>query len=317
MPYLSFAAICLLFGSNFILMSRATQAFGPMAIGAGRVFGAIVVLLVMWRWLTPAARVPREKWLSCLFVGLLANGYPYVVQPYLIGTAKAMGGGAGHSFFGMMVAFTPLLTILVSIPMLGIRPTARQLVGVLGGLAFITLLMYDGSVRGVTPMMLAMTVSIPLCYATANTYLRAYLNDVPALALSVTMLVSPVVLLTPLALFDGVLEPFHLAGPAEPTNWPTAIAAVVMLGFLGTGLTMWLFVRLVQSQGPLFAGMVTYVVPLVALAWGSFDAEQITTRQLVAIAGVLSMVALVQFGAAKTKPANTALPDSASATAEV
>jgi drug/metabolite transporter (DMT)-like permease len=57
-----------------------------------------------------------------------------------------------------------------------------------------------------------------------------------------------------------------------------------------------LFIHLVVKEGPLFAGMVTYVVPVFALMWGAFDGETITLRQLAAIGGVLGMVALVQFG---------------------
>jgi len=60
-------------------------------------------------------------------------------------------------------------------------------------------------------------------------------------------------------------------------------------------LVIWLIV----TKGPLFAGMVTYVVPTLALVWGALDGEVITSRQLLAMAGVLSMVALVQFGGAE------------------
>lgn len=296
MPYLSFATICLLFGSNFILMDRANQALGPVAVGAGRLIGAGSVLLIAW-WLTaPKTRVPKEKWLGCVLVGVVANGYPYVAQPFLLRQ------GFGHSFFGMMVAFTPLLTILASIPLLGIRPSLRQLAGVLAGLGFMGLLMFDGSERGISLWMLAMSFTIPLSYACANTYLRRELNDVPSTALSATMLLIPMSLLTPLAMADPLLATVNLASPAEPTNWTSAIIATAILGMLGTGLTMWLFVRLVQQQGPLFAGMVTYVVPVVAMSWGLFDGEKITTRQIIAIAGVLAMVALVQYGAAVRQP---------------
>ncbi|MEM6329650.1 MAG: DMT family transporter [Planctomycetota bacterium] len=303
MPYLSFAAVCLLFGSNFYLMSLSLQAFGPVAVGAGRVLGAAAVMLLLWRLLSPTERVPRDKLAGCLGFGLLANGYPYVMQPYLIEQAKQIGGGAGHSFFGMMVAFTPLLTIMVSPVMLGVWPTRRQLVGVVGGLGFMALLLEDGSQRGITPAMLAMAFSVPLSYAVANTYLRRSLSDVASVPLSATMLLAPAAVLLPLAVSTPLLEPISLAGPAVRQNLPVALAAVSLLGVLGTGITMWLFVRMVQQQGPLFAGMVTYVVPLVALSWGVFDGEQITTKQQIAIAGVLSMVALVQFGSASKQAA--------------
>ena len=53
---------------------------------------------------------------------------------------------------------------------------------------------------------------------------------------------------------------------------------------------------MVFKRGPLFAGMTTYVVPMLAMAWGLFDHETISTQQLVAMAGVLVMVGLVQSG---------------------
>ena len=81
------------------------------------------------------------------------------------------------------------------------------------------------------------------------------------------------------------------------------LGAIAVLGILGTGFAVLLVIWLIVTKGPLFAGMVTYVVPTLALVWGAVDGEVITTRQLLAMAGVLGMVALVQFGgAADAKP---------------
>lgn len=291
MPYLAFLAICLLFGSNFILMSVAGQALGPVALAAARVGGAALLLGAIWASRRPRDRMPLRLWPAAVVVALLSNTVPYTVQPYLI------RHGEMHSFFGVMVAFTPLLTMAVSIPMLGVWPTARQLAGVVVGLGFLGLLMLDGSERGLSPGMLALACTVPLSYAVGNTFLRRHLSGAPVAALSVVMLMTSVALLTPLAAADPLLRPLGLEGPADPHHWPAAIAAALTLGVLGTGATMWLFIGLVQNQGPLFASMVTYVVPVVAMMWGLFDHEQITTKQVVAIAGVLSMVALVQYGA--------------------
>ncbi|MFO0790479.1 MAG: hypothetical protein U0805_13575 [Pirellulales bacterium] len=54
--------------------------------------------------------------------------------------------------------------------------------------------------------------------------------------------------------------------------------------------------RMILKKGLLFAGMTTYVVPVLALFWGTFDHEMISPLQAIAIAGVLGMVALVQTG---------------------
>jgi drug/metabolite transporter (DMT)-like permease len=67
---------------------------------------------------------------------------------------------------------------------------------------------------------------------------------------------------------------------------------------VGTGIGIWLFNGLIIGQGPLIASMVTYVFPLVALGWGIYDGDPPTWPQISAMAGVLAMVALVQFGSA-------------------
>lgn len=290
MPYAFFALICLLFGSNFILMHRATQAFGPLSIAAWRMIGAAAVTFLYWHFAKPRLGIPRRQWGNVLLVGILANGYPYLMQPLLIGK------GMAHSFFAMTVAFTPFLTIVASVPILGHWPTRRDVIGVFGGLLFLGLVMLDGSYRGFEVWMLVLAVTVPLSYAVANTYLRRTLRDVPSVPLAGMLAAAPALVMSPFALLESRLAPLGLGAPAQPHDWTLAITSLAILSVVGTGLTMCMFVYLVQTQGPLFAGMVTYVVPLVALVWGWLDSEPITIRQLVAIGGVISMVALVQYG---------------------
>ncbi|QDU88335.1 EamA-like transporter family protein [Pirellulimonas nuda] len=287
MPYLSFAAICLLFGSNFILMSEAKMALGPMVIGLGRVIGAAAVLVPLWWMRSSREVVPRHRWPALAWVALLATAYPYAIQPLLIARAH------NHSFFGALVSLTPLATIAVSIPMLGVWPSSRQLLGVLGGFGFLALLVFDGIDRSMEWWVLLLGVSIPCCYATANTYLKRTLADLPSLSVTSGMMVMSAAMLVPFAAAEPKMP---WPRPEHPEQWVASLAAVAVLGVLGTGVTMWLFVGLVQQHGPLFAGMTTYVVPLVAVLWGAFDREKITLYQMVSIFGVLSMVALVQYG---------------------
>jgi drug/metabolite transporter (DMT)-like permease len=183
------------------------------------------------------------------------------------------------------------LTLLVSAPMLGVYPSRRQLVGVLGGLACMALLFGDALARHVPPGDLALAASVPLCYAVTNVYIRQRLADLSALALSIAGLVLTALMLLPLGL---LVEPARLEGDVSQ-----AVACVAVLGVLGTGLGTYLFNRLIQEQGPLFAGMTTYLVPVGAVVWGWLDDEQVTLMQLGALVGIFSMVALVQFGAAR------------------
>jgi drug/metabolite transporter (DMT)-like permease len=288
-PHVAFLFCCFVWGGSFILMDRAAHALGPVAIGMGRMAGGAVAIglycLVTRSWVKP----PRRDLFHMAVASLLCNVWPYVVQPYVMRQAGE------HGFFGMMVAFVPLATIVVSIPMLGVWPTARQLAGVLGGLACMGLIVWDGTHRGMPPGLLALAMSTPLCYALGNTYLKWKLDHLPAAPLTAMFLAIGALALMPLELSPGLLDRLRLSGPPTPHDWPMAIAALVTLGVFGTGFCILIFVHLIKTQGPLFAGMVTYVIPVVALAWGQFDREKLTSTQAAAIAGVLAMVALVQW----------------------
>lgn len=294
MPYLIFGLIALVFGSNFMLMKLASSAFSPAAVGSARLLGGAAILAVIWLLSSKRERLTRRELVTAAVIGLVANAYPYAMQPALISL------DVEHSFLGMMVAFTPMSIMLFSVPVLGVWPSARQLVGVIGGFVFLSVLMLDGHFRGYSFGLLALAISVPLSYGFANAFLKRTLHKAPPLPTTAVMLATSGVVLLPVVAASPALG---LGGPAEPADYPKAIAALALLGPIGTGLMMWLWVRLVNTQGPLFAGMVTYVVPLVAMMWGAFDGERITVSQLISIAGVLSMVALVQYRAA-SKPAD-------------
>lgn len=289
MPHLAFLLCCFVWGGSFILMDRAAHAFGPLAIGMGRMAGGAAAIalycLVARQWVTPS----RRDLGHLTIVSLFANVWPYVIQPYVMRQAGE------HGFFGMTVAFVPLATIAVSIPMLGVWPTSRQLAGVLGGLAFMAAIVWDGSRRGISPDLLALAVSTPLSYAVGNTYLKWKLDHMPAAPLTAIFLAIGALALVPLELSPTLLHRLRLSGPQSPQDYPLAIAALLTLGVLGTGICILIFVRLIKTHGPLFAGMVTYVIPVVALIWGQVDRERLTALQVVAILGVLAMVALVQW----------------------
>ena len=117
-------------------------------------------------------------------------------------------------------------------------------------------------------------------------------------------------MLVPMELFPVTLTKFGLDGPTAPHDLPVVIGAILFLTVVGTALSTLAFMWLVIRRGPLFPSMTTYIVPLVGLLWGRYDHETITPRQLVAMAGVLLMVGLVQFGSDRRPRLATVAPDS-------
>jgi drug/metabolite transporter (DMT)-like permease len=287
--------ICFAWGASFILMERATHAFGPIEVGIGRLAGGAAVLSLVWWLEREKHRVTANDFARIAGVALVGTTLPFVIQPY------CLAQGFGHSYFGMLVALTPLATIFVSVPMLGVWPNMRQLLGVLGGFVCMLFILLDGNERGMPTGLLALAVTVPLSYALGNTYLKWKLAHVQAVPLTTLLLATAAAWLLPLELMPAVAQKMELAGPPRPDDWAMAIAALAVLGVVGTGVAILLFINLVQQRGPLFAGMVTYVVPVLALMWGALDGETITTRQMAAMAGVLVMVAMVQLGGAPSR----------------
>ncbi len=284
MHYLFFILLSLIWASSFILMKKAALTFGPLTIAGLRCLGGALLLAAAWKFFRRANPPERRHLPWLLLTTILGYGYPYAVQPYLVHRY-------GSGFIGMMICFVPLLTVLLSMPVLRVFPTRWQLVGVLGGLGCMAVIMADGLRREVPPLQLLLAFSVPASYALCNTLIKRHFTDLsPHVLALVSMGVASLVVLPA----GAVLEPVAWNGPF----WLSA-AAVAILGILGTGAATVMFFKLIQEQGPLFAGLVTYVVPLGALLWGWADAEKVTPLQLFALLGVLAMVAVVQLELAR------------------
>jgi drug/metabolite transporter (DMT)-like permease len=305
MAYLAFAFVCLMWGSTFILLERVSHALGPVEIGTLRLLLGAAALGAIWWVKRDVYRLERRDWGPILLSALVANVPPYVSQPYVLAQ------GFGHSFFGVAVAAIPLLTILMSIPMLGVWPTWRQLVGVLGGLFCLWFVVEDGIHRGMSLGLLALAALVPITAAFNNTFIKRKLSHAQALPMTAAILGSAGVMLLPLVFCRPAIEALHLAGPAHPAFSPATWIYLFLLCVVATGLSTVAFFYMVLKRGPLFAGMTTYVVPLMAMAWGLFDHERISTQQLVAMAGVLVMVGVVQSSTTRPEELIELLPEAA------
>jgi len=279
MPYFVFLFISLLWGTSFILMKKAVLVFGPISVAGLRVAGGVVVLFILIRMIGFSWKIQKKEILYLLPITLLGSIYPYTVQPHLISKYDS-------SFIAIIVSLVPFLTILVSIPLLRIWPNRWQIVGVLGGLFCMGFLFSDGLDRNISPSDLWIAVTVPLSYALANTLIKKHLSNLQAPILTFIYLGIATLFLVP---FGIALEEINYEG-----DLLLAVGSVLLLGIFATGIAILLFYKLIQEQGPLFAGMVTYIIPLIALLWGWADAEKITLLQVFALLGILLSVFFVQ-----------------------
>jgi len=65
-----------------------------------------------------------------------------------------------------------------------------------------------------------------------------------------------------------------------------------------------LFNKLIQLESALFASTVTYLMPIVAIAWGLFDNEAVSLVQVLAIGIILIGVRLLSKKSSKNSETN-------------
>ncbi|MBI1337459.1 MAG: EamA family transporter [Phycisphaera sp.] len=288
MHHVLFIAVCLIWGTSFLLMKIGLTVFGPTQVGLWRVGMGALALGAIWAGMRRRWPFDRRDAGRLLLISVIGYAMPFCLQPYIVRVVDAQAGH-GSAFAGMMPSFVPIVTAVVSLPLLGVLPTRRQVMGLIGALGFMFVLFGGELTHGVGVGVLLLAALTPVGYAVANTLVKRWFADKPAVAVVMCTLAMAMVLIAPIA----------VSGPRP--NWghewlAGAIGAMVVLGVVGTGLTTFFFYRIIQSHGPLYAGMVAYVVPCVAVVEGWLWGERITPTQLIALVGVLGMVALAQSG---------------------
>src|SRR5262249_52923328 len=107
-------------------------------------------------------------------------------------------------------------------------------------------------------------VAVALCYAGSVLYAGRAMHGVPPLQLSAGQLGCAAILSAPF----GISQlPSHSPGAK-------AIAAVVALGALGSGIAYLLYFGLIASAGASRAILVTYLVPAFALVYGALFLDE-------------------------------------------
>jgi len=289
-----FILVCLIWGTSFLLMRWATESgFGPVHVAVARATCGGVFLAAVWV-------VRRRGWpfawrdLGPLLL-ISAAGYalPYSIQPHVIHLVQ-QEVEHGSSFGGLIVALVPLFTVVVQAVVLRVWPTGRQWFGVIGALVLLVLLAWDELRRGVPLGVYCLAVLTPLGYATANTFVRRNFHGAPAMALSAAAMLLAGALVLPVAAAQDPVQTDH-------PQFPLGLTCIVVLGIVSTGLTTFLFYKLIQREGPLFAGMVGYIIPCVAMIVGAASGEKVTPGQWLTLAGVFVLVTVAQTGAGKRR----------------
>jgi drug/metabolite transporter (DMT)-like permease len=192
------------------------------------------------------------------------------------------------SLGGILNSLTPICVVVVGILVFKVRIESRKIWGVVIGFSGLVLLTITPAIMGEKSISfnntgyMLMAIAATLLYGINVNMVSQYLkgiNPVHAATVSLSFMTIP----TAIVLWQQHFLQLDF-GSASIQN---AVLAVSALGVVGSAIATALFYVLVQKAGGLFASLVTYGIPFIALAWGFFDNEKITWIQVISLGIIL------------------------------
>ncbi len=271
-----------IWGSSYILMKKALRVFTPQEVGALRVVVAATFLSPM-----SLPRLLTLRWRH--YPLLLASGLLGTFFPALI-FAKAQLH-LDSAIAGTLNALTPISVLLVGALFFGKKLSASAVLGALIGLlGTATLVLADAQHHwGQVNYYFLLPILGGFLGANNANLVKYRLQDLRAGTIaSVSLLLVGVPMALMLLVQTDVVTKLLTADGA---HW--AAACVLLLGTVNSGLALVLYSKVILLRSPIFANVVSFLIPLVACGWGLADGEVLVPEQYVGIVTILLGMHLV------------------------
>jgi drug/metabolite transporter (DMT)-like permease len=277
--WLLFVVLSIVWGSSFILMKTSAEHLNGLQIGSIRIFAAGICFLP-WA-VFHISKIPIKKLGVVVLTGLLGNFLPALLF------ATAIKENGESSLASILNSLTPLFVIVIGVFFFKSKVQSRKIAGVLVGFAGLVILnLLRGPVsandNGVVLILIA-----TVFYGMTVNLVSHYLKGVDGFKIAS---VSLAIMAIPSCLIMWQQNVFTIARFDEEARWSIAIAC--LLGIVGSAIATGLYYVLIQKAGGLFASLVTYAIPIVAMCWGLLANENITAIQVGCLAVILAGVYL-------------------------
>lgn len=191
---------------------------------------------------------------------------------------------------GVLNSFTPVFTIIIGAAFFQLQVTRQKVIGVIIGFIGLVLLPFASekgiNFKDVSYSLLVIVATV--CYGINVNMVGRHLREIQPLqiaSVAFAFLIIPCIIILFISGF------FQL--PLEQHEYLMATLVSSVLGIFGTAIASVLFYMLVKSAGTLFASLVTYGIPFVAIMWGFIFLEPITILQVLCLGIILGGVYLV------------------------
>ena len=271
--------LAIIWGSSPILIKKALIKLDPFEIGALRLTLASFVLMPFL--LKNLKEIKRKDYFILFISGIVGNVVPYFLYP--IAQTKIDSATSG-----VLTSLTPFFALIIGVVFYKLKATKNNIIGlIIGFLGTFLLILFSGSSGGFTADVFGLfVVAATLLYGINLNLVKYHLKHLKPIAITSFSIVS----ILPITLYIlFFLSPFHY----HLNNfdfYKVELGYVLILGVLGTSIATIIFYNLIKIKDTVFASMVTYLMPLVAISLGVIDGEKINEVQLFGMALILTGV---------------------------
>jgi drug/metabolite transporter (DMT)-like permease len=277
--WLLFLLLSLVWGSSFILMKTSAEHLNGLQVGAVRIFAAGVSFLPFA--VIYISRIPLRKMGIVILTGLLGNFFPALLF------ATAIKENGESSLASILNSLTPLFVIVIGVLFFKAKVAKNKIAGVLVGFAGLVMLsLLRGPVSANDNGVLLILIAT-IFYGINVNLVSHFLKGIDGLKIAS---VSLAIMAIPSAAIMWQQNVFSIARYDEEARWSIAVAC--LLGIVGSAIATAVYYILIQRAGGLFASLVTYAIPIVAMIWGLLANESITGIEIGCLAIILTGVYL-------------------------
>jgi drug/metabolite transporter (DMT)-like permease len=279
--WLIFLALGFMWGSSYLFIKLAVDAFGTFTLVALRLAVGAALLWVVIRLAGQA--LPRER---RIYGHLAVMAIVNIVVPFALITWAEQS--VDSSIAAILTSAVPLFAIIIAPLFLHDEPIrVNGLAGLaIGFVGVIVLTSRDFSTAGSDVTGEIALLGAALSYAVGAVYARHNMRGVPPMI--------PAVFQVTFALLIAAMIAIVFEHPWDARPDAEAVFSIVWLGLLGSGLAYLAMFRLLAVWGATRTTLVAYEIPVVGIILGSLVLQEpIDGRLLVGTALVVGGVALV------------------------
>jgi drug/metabolite transporter (DMT)-like permease len=274
-----------IWGSSFILMKKGLIAFNSFQVASMRLFfaGLIAVpFLVKYR-----KEIEPKDWIWLIMAGFIGNGFPAFMFTY------AQKSGLDSSMAGALNALTPVFTLIVGVLAFNIKSNWKQITGLIIGLAGAVFMIFSKmeiQIKEFSFIPFLLVFLATFFYGINLNIIKSKIGHIkPILA---GMLPLSIVAFPATGVLFASDAPNVLQAPS--TDLDISLTAIILLGVIGTALSLFVYNALIQKTNALFGAAVNYMLPFVAAMWGVMDGEAFGKTELLSLSFILVGIYLIR-----------------------